>query len=56
MARHVVTVAKAATTTTPALVKGQVVELTPTQETDAAASLRATVYRDSTGEAVGVSN
>ena len=56
MGRHVVTVAKAATTTTPALAKGQVIELTAAQETEASASLRATVFRDSTGENVGVSN
>ena len=56
MARHVVTAAKAATSTTPALVKGQVIEMTGAQETDAAASLRATVFRDTTGENVGVSN
>jgi len=54
--RHVVTVAKAATATTPALVKGEVIELTAAQETDASASLRATTFRDSTGEPVGVSN
>lgn len=56
MGRHVVTVSKAATSTTPALTKGQVVELTATQETALASSLRATTYRDVTGEPVGVSN
>lgn len=56
MARHVVTVAAAGTTTTPVLVKGQVVDLTATQETALSASLRATTHRDSTGEPVGVSN
>ena len=56
MGRHVVTVAKAATTVSPALVKGEVIELTAAQEADAAASLRATTFRDSTGEPVGVSN
>ena len=56
MGRHVVTVAKAATTVSPALVKGEVIELTAAQETDASASLRATTFRDSTGEPVGVSN
>ena len=56
MGRHVVTVAKAATATTPALKKGQVIELTPAQEADAASSLRVTTFRDTTGENVGVSN
>jgi len=56
MGRHVVTVAKAATATTPALKKGQVIELTAAQEADAGASLRATTFRDTTGEPVGVSN
>ena len=56
MARHVVTVTTAATATTPALKKGTVVELTAAQETALAASLRATTYRDTTGENTGVSN
>lgn len=56
MARHVVTVAAAATSTTPALHKGDVVELTTAQETALTASLRATTFRDTTGEPVGVSN
>jgi hypothetical protein len=54
--RHVVTVTTAGTSSTPALVKGQVVELTAAQETALAASLRATVFRDTTGEQAGVSN
>jgi hypothetical protein len=56
MGRHVVTVTTAATASTPALAKGTVVELTAAQETAAAASLRATTTRDTTGEPVGVSN
>lgn len=56
MARHVVTVTTAATASTPALVKGQVLELTPAQETALSASVRATTFRDTTGEPVGVSN
>jgi len=56
MGRHVVTATVAATATTPALKKGDVIELTPSQETALAASLRATTYRDVTGEPVGVSN
>lgn len=56
MARHVVTVTTAGTSTTPALVKGQVLELTTAQETALSASVRATTFRDTTGEPVGVSN
>lgn len=56
MARHVVTVSAPATKTTPALVKGQVIDLTATQEIVLASSLRATTARDATGEPVGVSN
>lgn len=56
MARHVVTVTTAATSTTPALRKGDVIELTTAQEAALSASLRATVFRDTTGEPVGVSN
>lgn len=56
MARHVVTASAAGTSTTPALTKGQVVELTAAQETALSASLRATTRRDATGEQVGVSN
>ena len=56
MARHVVTVTVAGTSTTPALVKGTVIELTAAQETTLSADLRATTARDTTGEPVGVSN
>lgn len=56
MGRHVVTVTTAATATTPALRKGDVIELTTAQETALAASLRAVTMRDTTGEPVGVSN
>lgn len=56
MARHVVTAAAASTATTPALTKGQVVELTTAQETTLSASVRATSARDVTGETTGVSN
>lgn len=57
MARHVVTATTAATPTTPALKKGDVApELTAAQETALSASLRATTFRDTTGEPVGVSN
>lgn len=56
MARHVATATVAATATTPALVKGQVIDLTAVQETALSASLRATTHRDRTGEPVGVSN
>lgn len=56
MARHVVTVTTAGTASTPALKKGDVVELTPAQETALSASVRATTFRDTTGESVGVSN
>ena len=49
MGRHVVT-------TTPALVKGQTVELTAFRETALASSIRSTTARDATGEPVGVSN
>ena len=56
MARHVVTVTAAGTSTTPPLVKGQVVELTAAQETALSADLRATTRRDASGEPVGVSN
>jgi hypothetical protein len=50
VARHVVTTAG------NGLKKGDVVELTPAQETALAASVRAVTYRDQTGENVGVSN
>jgi hypothetical protein len=56
VARHVVTVTTAATASTPPLVKGTVVELTAVQEAALASSLRATVFRDTTGEPAGVSN
>jgi hypothetical protein len=56
MGRHVVTVTTAGTTSTPALKKGDVVELTTAQETALASSVRATTFRDTTGEPVGVSN
>jgi hypothetical protein len=56
MARHVVTVSAAGTSSTPPLQKGQVIDLTAAQETALSASLRATTYRDRTGEPVGVSN
>lgn len=56
MARHVVTVTTAATASTPALKKGDVIELTAAQETALSASVRATTWRDTTGEPVGVSN
>lgn len=56
MARHVVTVTTAATSTTPALVKGQVIELTTGQEATLSTAIRATTFRDTTGEPVGVSN
>jgi hypothetical protein len=56
MTRHVVTATVAGTSTTPPVVKGQVIELTAAQETALSASLRATTRRDATGEPVGVSN
>jgi len=56
MARHVVTTTTAATASTPALRKGDVIELTTAQETTLSASLRATTFRDTTGENTGVSN
>jgi hypothetical protein len=56
MARHVVTTTTAATASTPALHKGDVIELTTAQETALSASLRATTFRDTTGENTGVSN
>jgi hypothetical protein len=54
--RHVVTTVAVKTATTPALAKGQTVELTAAQETEAASSIRSTTARDATGEPVGVSN
>lgn len=56
MARHVVITTTAATSTTPPLVKGQVIDLTAAQETALASAIRATTARDATGEPVGVSN
>jgi hypothetical protein len=56
VARHVVTVSQAATSTTPKLEKGKVIELTASQEAALSASIRNTTFRDSTGEPVGVSN
>jgi hypothetical protein len=56
VARHVVTVTTAATASTPALRKGDVIELTAAWETALSSSLRATVFRDTTGEPAGVSN
>jgi hypothetical protein len=56
MARHVVTTTTAATASTPALKKGDVIELTTAQETTLSSAIRATTFRDTTGEPVGVSN
>jgi hypothetical protein len=56
VAAHVVKTSAAATSTTPALVKGTTVHLSAALETALTAFILAASFRDTTGETVGVSN